>query len=97
MDTRRSYNGLLMLLNNTPRQWYRKSQKTVDTLTYGSELLAMIIDAEVTMTTCYNLIMIGVPIDDSSQILGYNEILATSCYTTSRNINKIIIVLPIIG
>ena len=37
--TRLSITGILMLLNNTPLVWISKRQKTVETSTYGSELV----------------------------------------------------------
>jgi hypothetical protein len=38
--TRRSITGILVMLNNTPIRWISKHQKTVETSTYGSELVA---------------------------------------------------------
>jgi hypothetical protein len=38
--TYRSVTGVLMLLNNTSIQWVSKRQLTVETSTYGSELIA---------------------------------------------------------
>jgi hypothetical protein len=38
--TRRSITGILMMLNNTSIRWVSKRQKTVETSTYGSELVA---------------------------------------------------------
>ena len=44
--TRRSVTGIIVLLNNTPISWYSKRQKTVETSTYGSELVASRIAVE---------------------------------------------------
>jgi hypothetical protein len=38
--TRRSITGILVMINNTPIRWVSRSQKTVETSTYGSELVA---------------------------------------------------------
>jgi hypothetical protein len=38
--TRRYISGILFMLNNTPIRWISKRQKTVETSTYGSELVA---------------------------------------------------------
>ena len=38
--TRRSVTGIILLLNNTPILWVSKRQNTVETSTYGSELVA---------------------------------------------------------
>ena len=44
--TCRSVTGILLLVNNTPLIWYTKSQKTVKSSTYGSELVAARIGVE---------------------------------------------------
>ena len=46
MTTGRSVTGILHLLNKTPSQWYSKKQGTVETATYGSELVAARIATE---------------------------------------------------
>ena len=38
--TRRSVMGIVLLLNNTPITWISKCQGTVETSTYGTELVA---------------------------------------------------------
>ena len=38
--TRRSVTGIVLLINKTPICWISKRQKTVETSTYGSELVA---------------------------------------------------------
>ena len=60
--TRRSVTAILILLNNTPYRWISKRQKTVETSTYGSELVAARIATEVVMEIRYQLRMLGVPI-----------------------------------
>src|SRR5688500_2481046 len=37
--TRRPVSGVVMLLNNTPLSWLSKCQKTVESSTYGSEMV----------------------------------------------------------
>jgi hypothetical protein len=44
--TRRSVTGILVFINSTPIRWYSKMQKTVETSTYGSELVAARIATE---------------------------------------------------
>ena len=39
--TRRSVTGILLFVNNTPTKWYSKRQNTVETSTYGAELVAL--------------------------------------------------------
>ena len=38
--TRRSVTGILLCVNRTPIKWYSKRQNTVETSTYGAELVA---------------------------------------------------------
>ena len=38
--THRSVTGVLLLVNNMPVKWMSKQQKTVETSTYGSEMVA---------------------------------------------------------
>jgi hypothetical protein len=38
--TRISITGILVMLNNTPIRWISKRQKTMETSTYGSEMVA---------------------------------------------------------
>ena len=38
---RRSVMGVLLFVNNTPIKWYSKRQITVETSTYGAELVAL--------------------------------------------------------
>ena len=44
--TFRSVTGILLLVNYTPLIWYTKHQKTVESSTYGSELIAARIGVE---------------------------------------------------
>ena len=57
--TRRSVTGIVLLLNNTLVRWVCKRQKTVETSTYGSELVAARVATELIMEMRYNLRMIG--------------------------------------
>ena len=43
--TRCSHTGILIYLNAAPILWYSKAQATVETSTFGSEFVAMRIDA----------------------------------------------------
>jgi hypothetical protein len=70
--TRRSVTGIILLLNNTPLVWISKRQKTVETSTYGSELVAARIATELILEIRYKLMMLGVPIEKTSLMLGDN-------------------------
>ena len=51
--TCRSVTGVFLLANNTPLIWYTKRQKTVETSTYGSELVAARIGTEMVIEVRY--------------------------------------------
>jgi hypothetical protein len=53
--TRRSITGILVILNNTPIRWISKHQKTVETSTYGSELMASRVATEIILEIRYML------------------------------------------
>ena len=72
MVTRRSVTGILLLLNNTPIRWLCKRQKTVETATYGSELVAARVTTELILETRYMLRSLGVHIDGPALMLGDN-------------------------
>jgi hypothetical protein len=62
----KSVTGILHLVNKTPIDWYSKKQATVETATYGSELVCVeqVIDLRNTLR------YLGVPIRDKSYMFG---------------------------
>ena len=70
--TRRSVTGILILLNNTPIRWICKRQKTVESSTYGSELVAARIAVEMILEMRYVLRTIGVNVEKTSYMFGDN-------------------------
>ena len=70
--TRRSITGILMMLNNTPIRWVSKRQKTVETSTYGSELVASRIATELILEVRFMLRSLGVALDGPTLMLGGN-------------------------
>ena len=71
--TRRSVSGILLMINNTPVRWISKRQKTVETSTYGSELVCAKQAVELIMEYRYSLRMMGVPLDGPALMLGDNN------------------------
>jgi hypothetical protein len=69
---RRSITGILVMLNNTPIRWVSKRQKTVETSTYGSELVASRITTEIILEVRYMLRTLGVALDGPALMLGDN-------------------------
>lgn len=88
MLTRRSVSGILMFMNNTPVKWISKRQKTVETSTYGSELVAAKQATEMVMEYRYILRMMGVPLDGPALMLGDNNSVVLNCSMPSSVLKK---------
>ena len=86
--TRRSVSGILLFLNNTPVRWYSKMQKTVETSTYGSELVASRIATELVMEYRYALRMLGVEVDGPALMLGDNNAVVLNTTLPSSQLKK---------
>ena len=62
--SRRSRTGILIYVNKAPILWYSKRQSTVETSTYGSELVAMRLAVDMIKALKYKLWMFGIGILD---------------------------------
>jgi hypothetical protein len=71
--TRRSHTGVLIYLNKSPIIWYSKSQRTVETSTFGSEFVALKTGIELIRSLRYKLHMMGVPIEGPANVLVDND------------------------
>jgi hypothetical protein len=60
------------MLNNTPIRWISKRQKTVETSTYGSELVTSRIATDLILEIRYMLRSLGVPLDVPALMLVNN-------------------------
>ena len=86
--TRRSVSGIVLLLNNTILRCTSKRQNTVESATYGAEMVSGRLAVEQVMDVRYKLRMLGVPIKDASVLLGDNQSVITSCSIPSSNLKK---------
>ena len=64
-ETRRSHSGVIIYVNRAPILGFSKRQTTVETSTFGSEIVAMRIAIELVEGLRYKLRMMGVPIEGS--------------------------------
>ena len=76
--TRRSVTGIVLMLNNTILRCASKRQNTVESSTYGSEMVADRLAVEQVMDFRYKLRMLGVPIEEASVLIGANQSTITS-------------------
>jgi hypothetical protein len=86
--TRRSITGILMMLNNTPIRWVSKRQKTVETSTYGSELVASRIATELILEVRFMLRSFGVALDGPTLMLGDNMSVVLNTSAPSSVLKK---------
>jgi hypothetical protein len=86
--TRRSITGILVMLNNTPVRWVSKCHKTVETSTYGSELVASRFTTELILEVRYMLRSLGVALDGPALMLGDNMSLVLNTTVPSSVLKK---------
>lgn len=86
--TCRSVTGILLCVNNTPVIWYTKRQNTVETSTYGSELVATRVADELVMEYRYKLRMLGVSLEETSLLIGDNMSIILNTTLPSSMLKK---------
>jgi hypothetical protein len=86
--TCRSVTGIVLLLNNTPVSWVSKRQKTVETSTYGSELVAARIAVDLLIEMRYKLRMLGIKVEESSVLVGDNMAVVINTTLPSSALKK---------
>ena len=80
--------GILLFINSCPIHWYCKRQNTVETLTYGSELITGKIVVESIIDFRYRLHMLGVPLNGSSVLFGDNQSMIMNTTVPSSALKK---------
>ena len=88
LENRRSVTGLMMLFKKIPIQVYIRMQNRVETLTYGSDLVATKFITELKMAMVYKPRTIGFPIYGQYQILGENDSMVNICSIPSITLNN---------
>jgi len=86
--TGRAITGIICMLNKTPIEWVSKRQGTVETATYGSDLVASRITTDLIVELCYALRMLGVPISGPSYVFGDNQAVVNSSCIPEYNLKK---------
>ena len=86
--TCRSVTGILVMINHTVVRTFSKRQTTVESSTYGSELVAARIATDMAVELTYNLQMIGVPLDGSILMLGDNKSVVINTTIPSSALKK---------
>ena len=76
--TRRSHTGIVIYINSAPIIWYSKRQNTVESSTFGSEIIALRIGIELVEGLVYKLMMFGIPIECETRIFCDNKAVVNS-------------------
>ena len=85
---RRSVTAYMGFIGSTPIAWYSKSQNTVESSTYGSELVAMRITVEAILGLRYKLRMMGLDFEQTSTVLCDNASVVTQTQMPSSSLKK---------
>jgi len=80
--------GVLVFVNGTLVKYLSKRQKTVETSSFGSELVAVRIAVEIAMEYRYALRMLGVEIDGPCQMFGDNNSVILNTTLPSSQLKK---------
>jgi hypothetical protein len=86
--TRRSVSGIILFLNGFPAKWYSKRQKTIETSSYGSELVAARIAVELIQELRYKLRMLGIPVLAPTIMYGDNMSVVLNTTVPSSQLKK---------
>jgi hypothetical protein len=86
--TRRSQTGILIFVNRAPVVWHSKRQNTVESSTFGSEIVALRNAVELVKSLRYKLRMFGVPLVGPAEVFCDNEAVTKNCTTPESTIKK---------
>ena len=75
-------------MNLTPAKWYCKRPNTVESSTYGSELVAARIAVEMIIEYCYKLQMMGFIVDQPAVLFVDNEAVVKNTTLPSSSLKK---------
>ncbi|MGH7974543.1 MAG: reverse transcriptase domain-containing protein, partial [bacterium] len=88
LETRRSVTGVLISVNKTPIKWFSKRQNTVESSTYGSELVAARIATDLIIEMRYKLRMIGVNVVGPTIMMADNQSVVQNMTLPSSTLKK---------
>ena len=86
--TRRSITGYILFVGKSVIKYYCKRQNTVETSSYGSELVAMRIALEAILEIRYKMRMMGINIEPTSTILCDNQAVIINTQFPTSSLKK---------
>ena len=86
--TGRAVTACLHIVNGTPFHWHTKRQSTVETATFGSEIVAARIATDQIIDLRYTLMYLGVPVRSRSYMFGDNKSVVDSASQPTSTLSK---------
>lgn len=86
--TRRSQMGILLFVNRARIVWYSKRTNTVESSTFGSEIVALRNAVDMIESLRYKLRMFGVDIEGPPNVFCDNEAVMKNCSTPESTLKK---------
>jgi len=86
--TRRSQMGILIFVNRAPIVWVSKRTNTVESSTFGSEIVALRHAVDLIEALRYKLRMFGVPIEGPTNVFCDNEAVTKNCSIPESTLKK---------
>ena len=86
--TRRSHSGILIFVNGALITWFSKRQNTVESATYGSELVALRIARDLIVSLRIKLKMFGVPLKGPTNVYCDNRGVVQNTSIPTSTLNK---------
>ena len=80
--------GILIFINKAPIIWLSKRTNTVETSTFGSEIVAMKYAVELIESLRYKLRMFGIPIEGPTNVFCDNKAVTRNCSTPESTLQK---------
>ena len=91
--TRRSQTELIVMLNNAPIYWHSKKQTSIDTSSFGSEMMEMKQASYYIRDFLYKLRIVGIPVEEPSYMYSDNHSVLTGStrpeYTLKKKVQRI--------
>ena len=86
--TRRSTTGIVIFVQGAPITWYSKRQNTIESSVFGSEYVALKIAIEKNEALRYKLRMMGIPIEEASNVFCDNQSVVTNSTIPQSTLQK---------
>ena len=85
---RRSQTGLIVFVNRAPIYWYSKKQNTVESSTFGSEMVAMKQSVEIIEGLRYKIRMMGFPLEGPCNVFCDNNAVVQNTSRPESTLKK---------